>query len=86
MLFHQGDEGDVAYVVEEGEIEMTRERDDGTEEVVQVFGPGRYFGELAPLFGLHRTATARALTAAVVTAFTPVDLRSLMAPTAAPKD
>jgi putative ABC transport system ATP-binding protein len=85
VLFRQGDDGDVAYVVEEGEIELTRERDDGTEEVVQRFGPGRYFGELAPLFGLHRTATASAVTAGVVTAFTPVDLRSLMEPTAARK-
>ena len=78
-LFAQGDAGDVAYVVEEGEIELVRERAGGGEELVQLVGPGRYFGELAPLFGLRRTATARAAVDSAVTSFTPHDLRSLMA-------
>jgi putative ABC transport system ATP-binding protein len=86
VLFAQGDAGDVAYVVEAGEIEMVRELAGGGEELVSRFGPGRYFGELAPLFGLRRTATARAAVDSVVTSFTPHDLRSLMAPTATPTD
>jgi putative ABC transport system ATP-binding protein len=84
LLFAQGDAGDVAYVVDTGEIELLRELDGGGEELVQRMGPGRYFGELAPLFGLRRTATARAAVDSVVTTFAPHDLRSLMAPTAAP--
>jgi len=68
--------------VEEGEIHLVRERTDGTEELVQSMGPGQYFGELAPLFGIRRTATARAAVDSVVTTFTPNDLRSLMVPTA----
>jgi len=83
VLFSQGDDGDVAYVVESGEIHLVRERAGGGEELVQRMGPGRYFGELAPLFGIHRTATARAAVDTVVTTFTPNDLRSLMAPTGA---
>jgi putative ABC transport system ATP-binding protein len=79
LLFTQGDAGDVAYVVDEGEIELIRERAAGGEELVQRVGPGRYFGELAPLFGLRRTATARAAVDSTVTSFTPHDLRSLMA-------
>jgi len=86
LLFTQGDAGDVAYVVEEGEIELLRERSGGGEELVQRVGPGRYFGELAPLFGLRRTATARAAVDSTVMSFTPHDLRSLMAPTAVPSD
>jgi putative ABC transport system ATP-binding protein len=84
VLFAQGDAGDVAYVVETGEIELVRERADGGEEIVQRLGPGRYFGELAPLFGLRRTAGARATVDSAVTTFTPHDLRSLMAPNATP--
>jgi putative ABC transport system ATP-binding protein len=83
VLFAQGDDGDVAYVVESGEIHLVRERAEGGEELVQRMGPGRYFGELAPLFGIRRTATARAAVDTVVTTFTPNDLRSLMAPTGA---
>ena len=87
VLFVQGDAGDVAYVVESGEIELVREKAEGGEELVQRVEPGRYFGELAPLFGMRRTATARAAVDSVVTTFTPHDLRSLMAPsTNAPAD
>jgi putative ABC transport system ATP-binding protein len=83
VLFAQGDEGDVAYMVESGEIDLFRERADGTEELVQRAGAGRYFGELAPLFGMRRTATARAAVESVVNSFTPHDLRTVMAQTAA---
>ena len=83
VLFAQGDEGDVAYVTESGEIHMLREKAGGGEEVVFRAGPGRYFGELAPLFGMRRTATARAAVDSVVNSFTPHDLRSVMSQTAA---
>ena len=76
VLFYEGQPGDVAYVVESGHVELIRRLPDGTEEVVLDAGPGTWFGELAPLFGLPRSATARATTAAVVTSCTPQDLRS----------
>jgi putative ABC transport system ATP-binding protein len=60
ILFSQGDPGELVYVVEEGEIEIIRIRDDRSEELLAHIGPGRYFGELAPLFGIRRSATARA--------------------------
>jgi putative ABC transport system ATP-binding protein len=83
VLFAQGDEGDVAYVVESGEIHLVRETAGDGEELVQRAGPGRYFGELAPLFAMRRTATARAAVDSVVNSFTPHDLRSLMSDQAA---
>jgi len=60
VLFRQGDPGDLVYVVESGGVEIVRERADGTEELLDVLAPGGYFGELAPMFGLRRSATARA--------------------------
>jgi putative ABC transport system ATP-binding protein len=81
LLFAQGDEGDVAYVVEKGEIHLVRERAGSGEELVQRMGPGQYFGELAPLFGIRRTASARAAIDSVVSTFTPSDLRGLMTST-----
>ena len=59
-LFAQGDPGDFIYVVETGVVEVTRDRVDGSEEIVGRFEPGEYFGELAPTFGLQRSAGARA--------------------------
>jgi putative ABC transport system ATP-binding protein len=61
-LFEQGDRSDFVYVVESGEIELVRERADGGEELLARHGPGEYFGELGPMFGIRRSATARATT------------------------
>ena len=60
LLFEQGDPSDLVYVVEGGEIELVRERADGGEELLAPHRPGEYFGELGPMFGLRRSATARA--------------------------
>ncbi|MDZ4826637.1 MAG: ATP-binding cassette domain-containing protein [Actinomycetota bacterium] len=74
-LFAQGDVGDLVYVVESGEIDIVRTRDDGTGEQVAIVKPGNYFGELAPMFGLRRSAGARATEPTVVTAYTMRDFR-----------
>ena len=67
FLFRQGDPSDLVYMVESGEIEILRERDDGQEEHVTVIGPGGYFGELGPMLNLPRSASARALRPTVLT-------------------
>jgi putative ABC transport system ATP-binding protein len=60
VLFEQGDVGDLVYVVESGGIEIYRTRSDRSEERITEIEPGGYFGELAPMFGLRRSASARA--------------------------
>jgi putative ABC transport system ATP-binding protein len=59
-LFHQGDLSDLVYMVDAGEMEIYRERADGSEEHLTLVGPGNYFGELGPLLNLPRSASARA--------------------------
>lgn len=76
VLFEQGDAGDLVYVVESGEVEIVRRRADGGDEVLGRFGPGEYFGELAPTFGLRRSAGARAATDSVVTGLGVKDFRA----------
>jgi putative ABC transport system ATP-binding protein len=61
VLFEQRDDGVRVYVVESGTVEIFRVLDDGREERLTLIGPGNYFGELAPMFGLRRSAGARAL-------------------------
>jgi putative ABC transport system ATP-binding protein len=76
ILFRQGDPGDLVCIVDEGAVELTRELADGGEELLTVVEPGGYFGELAPMFGLRRSATARATDAgARVTGYTLRDFR-----------
>ena len=75
VLFAQGDPGDLVYVVDDGEIELLRQLVGGGEEFVAQVPSGGYFGELAPLFGLRRSATARARVRTVVTGYTAHDFR-----------
>ena len=76
VVFRQGDQGDLVYEVDSGTVEIVRERSDGSEELVSRLTAGEYFGELAPLFGLRRSATARAGTAAVVTGYDVTEFRA----------
>ena len=75
VVFEQGDRGDLVYVVEEGEIEIVRAREDGSEETVARIPQGAYFGELGPMFGLQRSATARAVGPTVLTGYGLRDFR-----------
>ena len=69
-LFTQGDTGTLVYEVDRGSIEIARELADGGIEVLAIVEPPGYFGELAAMFGLRRSASARAgARGAVVTGY-----------------
>ena len=76
ILFRQGDPGELIYVVDSGVIDLVRTREDGTEEQFTSVESGGYFGELAPMFGIQRAATARAHTETTVTGYTVRDFRA----------
>ena len=75
MLFEQGSRGGLVYVVEAGQIEIFKVRADHSEEPMAIRKPGEHFGELGPLLGLPRSASARALGPAVVTGYSVADFR-----------
>jgi CRP-like cAMP-binding protein len=56
-LVRQGDAGDAFFAIEAGQAEVLE-----GEAVVRRLGPGAYFGEVALLRDVPRTATVRALT------------------------
>jgi cyclic nucleotide-binding protein len=65
VIFRQGDEGDRAYFIHSGEVEVIRE-ENGAEDVVAKLTKGHYFGEMALISNAPRNATVRALTEARV--------------------
>jgi putative ABC transport system ATP-binding protein len=81
LLFAQGDRSDCIYVVEEGVIELTRQRADGSLEILHPAVKGDYFGELGPLLGLPRAASARGgPDGAVLTAWPAAEFRRRLGP------
>ena len=75
VLFEQGDTGDLVYVVATGQVDLVRALADGGEEVVSHRNVGEYFGELAPMFGMPRSASARAAVPSVVIGYAPADFQ-----------
>jgi putative ABC transport system ATP-binding protein len=61
VVFHQGDTGEHAYVIIEGEVDVVLESDSGS-KVVATLGRNELFGEMALLAKMPRTTTIRART------------------------
>ena len=81
VLFEQGTMGDCIYVVSEGEVELVRELASGGEELLKTATAGDYFGEMGPVFGLPRSATARARVASAVIGYTVPQFRERLGAT-----
>ena len=57
-VFATGDPGDSMYVIRKGEVEVFFRDDTGHKVVLEVLGPGDFFGELSLLDSGPRTASA----------------------------
>jgi len=61
IIVQQGDEGDFAYFIQKGEVEVVR-RDLQGETLITTLGTGQHFGELALIENVPHEATVRAKT------------------------
>jgi len=59
-IFVEGDEGNWAYLIQSGEIEIVKRKPKGGEVRLALLGPGRVFGEMALIDDVPRMASARA--------------------------
>ncbi len=66
VIFLEGDHGTALCLIAEGRIRIQLTGSDGREVVINVYGPGEFFGELALLDGEPRSADAIAQDAARV--------------------
>jgi len=67
VVFREGDSGRELYVVLTGEIEVLKHSERANADArVAVLGPGDWFGEMSVISVQNRSATVRALSAAVL--------------------
>jgi CRP-like cAMP-binding protein len=66
VVFREGDPADCAYLIETGEIQITKKSPDGEVELGRL-GPGAIFGEMAMIDMQPRMAKATALIDTTVT-------------------
>ena len=57
----QGDQGDAFYLIQSGAVEVVLESGPDKSEVIAIFGPKDWFGEMALLSGEPRSATIRTI-------------------------
>lgn len=62
FIMVQGEFGDAAYIIEEGQVEILIQQPDGTEHSVGTRGPGSIVGEMAIIDNGQRVASIRAVT------------------------
>ncbi len=58
VIFKEGDPPDAFYIIGSGRVRIFVKSEDGVERELAVCGPGEHFGEVAPLTGETRTASA----------------------------
>jgi len=68
-VFGEGEEGETAYWIEQGYVEISQTGKRG-KDVIALLGPGEVFGEIAPIDGQARTATAITLHESVLVPIT----------------
>ncbi|MCB9965299.1 MAG: EAL domain-containing protein [Rhodospirillales bacterium] len=59
-IMHQGDVGEYAYFIEEGQVEIVLQKQDGSSQIIGTRGPGTIIGEMAIIDNEPRTASVRA--------------------------
>jgi len=61
-IVEEGLPGDYMYVIREGQVKVTKLSGDGREKILELLGPGDFFGEMSLLDNAVRSASVKSLT------------------------
>jgi CRP-like cAMP-binding protein len=61
-IVEEGLAGDYMYVIRDGEVKVTKLSGDGREKILELLGPGDFFGEMSLLDNAVRSASVKSLT------------------------
>ena len=59
-VFHEGDHGELFYIIEEGEVSCIKEQDSG-QQVIRTLTQGMHFGEIALINNVKRTLSVKSM-------------------------
>jgi ATP-binding cassette subfamily B protein len=78
VIIQQGDLGDKLYLIERGQVEVTAHHETGGEQHLNTLHEGDYFGEIALLLDIPRTASVHALGPVQLLTLSKADFRQLV--------
>lgn len=78
VIFEDGSLGDYMYLIHEGQVKITKMSEDGREKILEILGPGDFFGEMALLDREPRSASVKTTTACVLLALSRQDFLGLL--------
>jgi len=77
-IFEEGSVGEYMYVIREGHVKISKMSDDGREKILEIMGPGTFFGEMALLDKETRSASVKSTCACVLLALSRQDFLALL--------
>jgi CRP/FNR family cyclic AMP-dependent transcriptional regulator len=78
IIVEEGLAGDYMYVIREGRVKVTKASEDGREKIMNIFGPGDFFGEMALLDRQPRSASVKTLEATQLLALSRRDFLEML--------
>lgn len=79
VIFREGTHGNSMCFVLEGELDVIKKKEDGSQVLISTLSPGQSVGEMAMVDGLVRSATIQAKTDVSVLVLNRVQFEKLMA-------
>jgi CRP-like cAMP-binding protein len=78
VVFEDGSLGDYMYVIQSGEVKITKMSEDGREKILEILGEGEFFGEMALLDREPRSASVKTTRACTLLALSRQDFLGLL--------
>jgi len=78
IVFEEGSLGDYMYVIRDGQVKVTKMSEDGREKILEMLGPGAFFGEMALMDREPRSASVKTVRPCVLLALSRQDFLGLL--------
>lgn len=78
VVCHEGELEHVFYIIQEGQVRITHQLLDGSEQILGVQGPGSFFGEIALLENQPRSASVHTLVESRLLEITEADFKRVV--------